>query len=347
MSSSPVYYLHVPAKNALNVRFATEWQPIVLGPALHASATGGTATVYGLNQPASLARYALKLYNKDRLAEFQTPEYHRKLRIISTLATLGAGELQAFALSRPFVSWPLFLAYTQPVHASKNLAGFVTPYFRNAKSLAYYVNRRMRAKYYPKATDQHVAAVAGQIAYDLNQLHYNPPAYRTLSNITFGDLSLNNILVNRDTYQSYFLDADSYQYISNDRTNALASGHTTPEYRSRAAAIAQSKKQPTPLFTPNSDNEALAILIFHLLVDNNHPWRIQGTHGDLTPEECMVKGLYPYAKSHQHMAPEHAASLYRALPIAIQNAFTQAFTTATPPSAQNWSSLLSEYRRYL
>lgn len=247
MSPGSQYWLNIPSFLATKYRINTSWQMVVPGSLLHPAAVGGSATVYRMESPATLTGYVLKIYNPDRLSEVQTLPFTGKLHLISKLATGQVPGAMAFAQTRPYVSWPLISAYSKQVVDPQKLVGFVMPHFTDALSLAYIAMPRMREKHFPNAKPSHLFAVDGQLAHNLHKLHFNPPNYRAPSNIVFGDLSLNNILIDKHTYQTYFLDADSYQFTSVDGPQVLvppatatpmtANGPTRRGTRCRSASV--------------------------------------------------------------------------------------------------------------
>jgi ketosteroid isomerase-like protein len=111
----------------------------------------------------------------------------------------------------------------------------------------------------------------------------------------------------------------------------------------------QGKNLPSFRQTEASDNFGLAVLIFQLLMEGNHPFRIKKSDlpRDQDPpelEDLIKAGEYPYDKTSRY-SPPRAAPPYELLSLPIRTLFTRTFRDSARdpslrPSAMDWKAAL-------
>lgn len=185
----------------------------------------------------------------------------------------------------------------------------------------------------------------------------------------FGDFNPMNIGVNLKDGTVAFFDTDSYHIrdpYTNDtyRCNVCLSGYVAPELiascKQYKIANPQVKdvyaQMPLPTFTEQTDNFALAIHIFKLLMNGYSPFNgIDSTKtvsqaspgvGDVAVERdnyCFKPGLKPMSVATPPLS---------SLPKSIQDLFNRAFvqgrsSPSLRPSADEWRAALEQYEKSL
>jgi DNA-binding helix-hairpin-helix protein with protein kinase domain len=324
----------------MKTRTGAIWTKVGVGDLLHGNAQGGTATIHRITEPVSLSRYVLKLFATDQLALRRKPEHHEKLDTIARFAMAKAAE------QRPFVTWPLALAYAKQNGGAADLVGFVMMHVPNGMELDYLFAPHLRAKYFPGVGPDQLLAVGADIADRLARLHASLSDPTKPGGIVFGDLTPRNILVTTQGLQVRFIDADSFQFTGTGKI--LATKDSTEGFRARVIADAFRSKKPMPAFTTATDAECLAIILFKLLVNDAHPWASSMAfeiNGE-TPseEENMLAYRFPYKEPAKYRPPQLSLNTYNALPGPVRAAFEQAFLTARPPTPAEWAKTLGHVR---
>ena len=187
----------------------------------------------------------------------------------------------------------------------------------------------------------------------------------------FGDFNPRNIGVNLSTGAVAFLDTDSYHIVLDKgkdkayRCNVCAPGYAAPELLNKCSAYVSSHpeykkeayaKTPLDTFTEETDNFALAIHMFRLLMNGYSPFNGipegesvsvgspgQGDDAVKRDNYCFKKGKKPQAVA----VPE-----LETLPRSICDLFTRAFiegkkNPAKRPSAIEWHKALDEFEKNL
>jgi DNA-binding helix-hairpin-helix protein with protein kinase domain len=191
-------------------------------------------------------------------------------------------------------------------------------------------------------------------------------------NCIFGDFNPKNIGVKSDTRFVSFLDTDTYHVTPPQREPYRCivgfSGYIAPELLKAIRKHVNGHsgdKEPLanmslPTFTRDTDNFALAIHIFRLLMNGFHPY-LTGTRSSSGRKSTAVidfndpanaavlDDLYCFKPSNQFR--EKAAVLpLSAFPQEIENLFTRAFiegrkNPSRRPSAQEWLGALERYEK--
>jgi formylglycine-generating enzyme required for sulfatase activity len=100
--------------------------------------------------------------------------------------------------------------------------------------------------------------------------------------------------------------------------------------------------------TPEHDRFGLGVLVFHLLMEGFHPYRIKYLGAGEPPEidQRIASGLYPYAPARNgSVAPPPLAVPYDVLPRDVRKLFERCFvdghsTPAQRPAAREWREVL-------
>ena len=274
-------------------------QVVALGAEL---GRGGEATVYKLAvQPALLA----KIYHgparegyEDKLAWMQANPPDDPTR----------------AQGHASIAWPNDLLY----NSSGQLAGYVMVNVQNAAPLLLVFNPRSRAKTLPSFNRRYLHRAARNLAAALGALH--------ASNYIVGDLNESNVMVTPSALIT-LIDADSFQVQhrvgSKPMLHPCPVGkpeYTPPELQGKT--FAEVPRQP------EHDRFGLAVLIFQLLMEGNHPFRAQWLgSGDPPPVEDRIRdGAWPYApKPNQPIAPPRGAPGLETLHPALVKLMRQCF----------------------
>jgi len=177
---------------------------------------------------------------------------------------------------------------------------------------------------------------------------------------TVGDFNPKNISVNPKTGHIMFLDTDSYHIA--DGSDTLRCDVGMPEYlpaeiqfKMRGGGTLATAKLPT--FTQDTDNFALAIHIFQLLMNGVHPFAcaIIPSQSSVTapqPHENISKGEFPFMQNIPGVKIPVYAPKISILPKEIQALFERAFidgyvNPGARPSAEEWHKAIGRLRGQL
>lgn len=172
----------------------------------------------------------------------------------------------------------------------------------------------------------------------------------------FGDFNPNNIKINKD-FTVTFVDADSY-HIGNRkeyRCSVCAEGYVAPEIVTACHGTTYADC-PTTTFTVESDNFALAIHIFRMLMNGCHPYYTK-RHLKRTGSKPVAKkidrkvedGETAFFKPITNVSiPDYAPDI-KAFPSYIYSLFERAFVYGhsnpkARPSASEWKNALLRYK---
>ena len=250
------------------------------------------------------------------------------------------------------VAWPLDIAYDE----DGLCCGFIMPKLS--------INAELGEIYkYPSTLPislQQKINIAQNICAVISEVH--------AAGYVFGDFNPRNIGLDKDTGLVSFLDTDTYHVTNGDKTyrcNVCASGYAAPELLEKCSDyIAENpmdsknayEKTPLPTFTKETDNFALAIHIFKLLMNGYTPFGgiLESTSvsqsspgvGDAAVRRnsyCFKPGFKPQSV---------AIPGIETLPDKIQDLFTRAFIVGrhdpkARPDAIEWHKALVEYEQML
>jgi serine/threonine protein kinase len=253
------------------------------------------------------------------------------------------------------VAWPLDVVYD----ASNKFSGFVMPELK--------INAELKDVYqYPPSvglSSTQKVIIAENICAVISAVHN--------AGYVFGDFNPCNIGVDKGSGKVAFLDTDSYHVF--DKTNnthyrckVCADGYAAPELleicANHAAAHPKDSKQTyakakLPTFTKETDNFALAIHVFKLLMNGFTPFG--GIIETITPSQAspsmgnaaVRRNEYSFRPGYKPMSP--AVPPLDIFPQEIADLFTRAFLvigTIDPsqrPSSIEWHQALTRYEASL
>lgn len=276
----------------------------------------------------SLVRNALecaKIYSKSL-----PPEEIRKLEVM--VASPPDDPTWATQKHRS-IAWPAALLYRDPRPVA--CVGFKMPRVNN--------RRFQKALHYIDPADRTKLLGGG-----FNWKYLFTTAYNISSAVAavhaqghlIGDLNESNILVAPNALIT-LIDCDSFQIRDTDTDRVFRCPMGKPEY---TAPEIQGKSFRDVDRTAETDNFALAILLFQLLMEGTHPYQAKGklVEDAASTQAKIVKGLYPYGvASGKDLAPPDHALPYEILPHEIQELFLRCFRDGhgnplVRPSAHDW-----------
>lgn len=173
----------------------------------------------------------------------------------------------------------------------------------------------------------------------------------------FGDFNPNNIKVKSDHTVS-FVDADSYHVKNRGkeyRCVVCAPGYVAPELI-KACKGTNYEDCPNKTFTTDTDNFALAIHVFRMLMNGCHPYicerhlkRAGSAPAPKSTDKRVENGETPFFKVVPNYTVPHYAPDINSLPPHIRDLFNRAFVEghsnpSVRPSASEWKSTLIRYR---
>jgi DNA-binding helix-hairpin-helix protein with protein kinase domain len=288
-------------------------ETITLGPVL---ATGGEARAHVVSgRPELLA----KLYTK------KSPDIEDKLAAMLSAPppclSLGGGYSE--------LSWPLDIV--RDADAGNACVGHVMRYIRNRLRLEEIANP---ATCPPQIDFSCRLRMATNLAWMVAELH--------AAGYVVGDLHLGNVLSDQSGCV-VFIDVDSFQFVHHGRLFRCQVGKSdflAPELHNR--------KLESVDRVPEQDDFSLAIGIFQLLMDGNHPYQGKWIGNGQKPplNKRLAKGIWPYSKpAPKDWRPRSIAPPFNILHPLIQDAMTRCFQhghsdPGQRPPASEWQQLL-------
>ena len=249
------------------------------------------------------------------------------------------------------VAWPIDVVYDE----NRIFKGFVMPKLD--------INAELGDVYpYPPTNPESKIALNYKLIIAMNICTVINAVHR--AGYVFGDFNPGNIGINMKTGMVAFLDTDSYHIVLDERNNkafrckVCKDGYVAPEllkqcepYKTDAYANA-----PLPTFTKETDNFALAIHIFRLLMNGYTPFNgIKETEriSSASPgvgNQAIKRNLYCFNPGNKPQAT--AVPPVSILPDKIKKLFKRAFIDGAKnpkkrPDASEWYSALSEYEKGL
>lgn len=176
----------------------------------------------------------------------------------------------------------------------------------------------------------------------------------------FGDFNPNNIKI-RDDWSVNFVDADSYHINNTNKTYrcvVCAPGYVAPEVikactgMTYADAIGQT-------FTRESDNFALAVHCFRMLMNGCHPFTgkivnkgVRSMPSPVATDKRVEKGETPFFRTLNNVTTPDYVPDIDALPQYLRSLFQRAFVDGhmdprLRPNASEWESALTKFRSEL
>ena len=293
--------------------------------------SGGDSEIFDINgKPGIVA----KIYKPGKA----TPEKERKL------IRMVAFPPNASVLSQ--IAWPQDVLYE-----NGHFFGFIMPKMNVNEDLNVIYEYGASAKY-PFMTWSNKITIAQNLCAVLHCIHE--------TGHVCGDLNPKNISVNPTTGHIIFLDTDSYHIQDGQDAHRCDVG--IPEYM---AAEVQAKMRggtnlanaSLPTFTKQTDNFALAIHIFQLLMNGVHPFACtilpsQSSVVAPQPADIILRGEFPFMQNLPGIAIPPFAPSIDILPSDIIHLFERAFIIGhsnpqTRPAPHEWYYALKALRENL
>ncbi|MFJ6901128.1 hypothetical protein [Streptomyces hokutonensis] len=223
---------------------------------------GGQAAVFPVEGDDTIV---VKLY-RDRPG----PDLERRLARMLTMSPLAARPTDAN--QPPELAWPTAIARGP----DDTFLGYAMRHFGEPQhvQLVGLFTRAQRLRLFPDRADwRFLLGVSWNLAFMTARMHYE--------GLVIGDFSSSNVVVDANGFVT-FLDCDSIAFTdpgTGEHFPCLmhTTDYSSPERQSGAAA------------TPESDNFALAVLIYQLLTAGNHPFG--GVPHDSTSESTVKDNI--------------------------------------------------------
>ena len=267
-------------------------RPIRLGESI---GRGGEASVYRIaSDPGQIA----KIYEPA-----PRPDYPEKLAWMTQHPPLNP----TLSVGHPSLAWPGGLLYDE----RGRFIGYRMAYIHPAAPLLHVFNPKLRRAVLPRFDRRYLHRVARNLSSAVAALHTR--------GYVAGDLNESNVLVIPSALVT-LIDTDSFQVEEQREGRRVV--HFCPvgkfEYlppEMQANHLGKVRR------LPEQDNFALAVLIFQLLMEGNHPFRAQWLgEGEPPPIEARIAdGAFPYTTAnHAVMPPRNAPDLNRLHPAIVE-----------------------------
>lgn len=281
---------------------------------------GGEANVCALSGEAGLVA---KLYHRPGVA--------RRERIadmlLSTPVASGAPD------GHVSLAWPVDGIDTP----QGDFAGFLMPRLASRITIGALLVPGRRREEWPDVTWAHLVRIARNVSHVADAIH--------AAGHVIGDINDGNILVTRQALISW-VDCDSFQIARTGRTGVHFCQVGVPEF---LAPELQGVDLARTVRTVEQDRFSLALLLFRLLMEGQHPfsglWR--GAGDPPSPPEAISRGFYAFAHLPGGLRPAKIAPPLENLPPHIRELFHAAFLRGISrpearPSAAEWCEAFTE-----
>lgn len=295
---------------------------------------GGEGDVYAVENAPN---YVAKVYHKDKISKTLEEKLRTMLQSPPSQDVLAQ------------VAWPLDLLYDE----TENFCGFVMPKLKATSEL-------LTIYPYPPKLNISLSQkliIAQNICAVIAEVHE--------SGYVFGDFNPRNIGVDLSTGRVAFFDTDSYHIFDplsgkTYRCAVCLDGYVAPELLKKCEGYTTDAylNAQLPTFTKETDNFALSIHIFKLLMNGYTPFngimedasRSSSTASPGVGNVAVKRDSYCFKAGNKPQAV--AVPPFDTLPQEIVVLFTRAFvlgkTTPTErPSASEWYEALSRYESCL
>jgi len=239
---------------------------------------GGEGTVYEITGHPELVA---KVYKVDK----RTPERESKLKAM--VANPPQDDTRKLSSPHISIAWPTDLLYEQ-----SRFVGYLMPRISQSPDIFVVYNPQLRAEKYPELNWNYLHRTARNLATALNALHAR--------GYVMGDVNPRNVLVTQKALVT-LVDTDSFQVRD-------ATGYVhrclvgMPEY---TPPELQGMDLNSLDRAPYHDCFGLAVLIFQLLMEGQHPFNAK-LDATLSVGEvnlyCIRQGIFPYYKAHTLMS---------------------------------------------
>lgn len=296
---------------------------VSFGPADQLGKPGGEGTVYGVPSEPDIA---IKIYHQTN----RSPVQAQKLRAMISAPPIDP----TIASGHRSICWPLDIVLEGSV-----VVGFTMPRFSKGmvefSEFYYPASRSLR---WPHMTFQHIVAAGGNIASVFEALH--------AKGYVVGDVNCNNWMIGNDCRASV-IDTDSFQ-VPDPTGKSHLCRVAMPGYMAPELAV-NSSRSLTVLRTAHQDDFSLAVMLFQLLVQGQHPTRglLPDTFG--SEEQSKINfGAFPWAGRLPGQSPlPSVRHLYDSLDARIRALFERCFIDgfkqpSVRPTPKEWKKVLHE-----
>lgn len=238
------------------------------------------------------------------------------------------------------IAWPTDLLYSDS--RQLQLVGFLMPKIdlvQFNKALCY-IDRQDRTKRLLGGfTWKHLFTAAFNLVSSVAAIHER--GYR------IGDLNESNIMI-APTTLIVLIDCDSFQVTDHRSGKVYRCPVGKPEYTAPELQLElQGKSYLDVNRTLETDNFALGVILFQLLMEGTHPYQAKGALVADAPstEAKILKGHFPYTVTSKGLAPPDHAPPFDVLHPDIQKLFHQCFSEGhrdpqRRPTALDWFDVL-------
>ncbi len=289
-------------------------------------AAGGEGGIYNISgQPNMVA----KLYKT-------SPGKEKENKLLA----MANKPLEANFLNQ--VAWPVDVLYD----SSRCFVGFIMPKISKGEELGEIY--QVGSVKYGKLPWNNKIAMARNLCAVLDAIHEK--------GYVVGDFNPRNISVNPQNGMVAFFDTDSFQVTDGGKVYRCQVGmaeYLAPELQKKIKAERKPMGELSlPTFTRETDNFALAVHIFQLLMNGAHPFacKVQPSQASVVfvqPTDNITSGNFPFVNPKSGTAIPNYAPEYSALPKPIQDTFHRAFidgyrSPSVRPDAAEWHNQLSQ-----
>ncbi len=249
------------------------------------------------------------------------------------------------------VAWPLDVIYDK----SNKFCGFIMPKLSASVELgSVYTYPQIKPE--TKIPYNWKIRIAINICAVIDAIHS--------AGYVFGDFNPRNIAIDMKTGMVAFLDTDSYHIVLDEKANkayrckVCLDGYVAPELLRRCESFKTDAyaNAPLPTFTKETDNFALAVHIFRLIMNGFTPYngiKMTDTVSSASPgvgNQAVKRDSYCFKPGNK---PQSVATpSLSEVPLKIGELFNRAFIDGKTdpkkrPSAREWYNALSDYEKNL
>lgn len=262
---------------------------------------GGEGAVHSLRRNVI---YVAKIYHDSH----RTPEKEQKLRAM--ISNPPKDDTRQFNPPHISIPWPEKLLYDR----KGKFAGYLMLRIINSPEIFEVFNPSTRKKKHPDFDWRSAHHTAQNLALALNALHAHE--------YVMGDVNQKNVKIANRALVT-LVDTDSFQVKdTNGRVYRCPVGvpeYTPPELHGKSFDMLDRADY--------HDNFGLAVLIFQLLMEGNHPFTAKNPQFS-SPEiqkYCIEHGIFPYQANNSGFSPPPHAPLFESLHPNLQHLFLHTF----------------------
>lgn len=296
---------------------------------------GGEGSVYKVE---NYKGYVAKIFNEKK----RTDNLHKKLLIMLQLPIKNEALKQ--------MTWPLDILY----NTESEFVGYIMYELENCINLS-----MLYSEEYSYVTQEQKIIIAENLCCAVNSVHN--------AGQICGDLNPQNIEINVQTARITLVDTDSY-HIKDKYTGQIyrcevgIPEYIAPELQQKMQNEINLQNAALPTYTENTDNFAMAIHIFALLMNGCHPFACaikasnakNGQESILPPQpnENICSGRMVFFSQEDNLKIPIYAPDIKSLPDNIRQLFKKAFIDGwsnpeVRPKPIQWFGALEDYKKQL